>query len=476
MRVIDPRLGYHVLISEPRPSIGALRREMRLTYIVSAATLAVGACTPDQELTCTAQIDPAVSSILHLQWTAPEGASSSASFGLAGEPEMETGTTTETEVDLQLVGAPVDAEVTWTGSSVVDGETWTCSGTSRTGSAPSDLEPVTVEVDEIDADSSPRFLLGAYYKLLSSSYLLAFDRRGRVVWYHEPDEDGFAVQIQQTLDGSGFIYNLFPASLNALESALVRIDYTGEILEEIATPDAHHMFTQLGDGALAYQGVETQQVTDTETGRTEDWVGDTIIEISAERELTEVFNVWDWLTPTTNEYMDGFSPYRGLDWTHGNALKYDASDDTWLLSLGHAGTILEIDRPTGEPLRRFGEAGYGVEGGQSFRYQHDPSLLADGTLLMFATDPDTDTTMGVRYSIDDDAQTLTETWRYDTDIESLYLGQARLLDNGNYWISTGAGAVMREVTPEGEILWQATAPDGQTFGQFELLDSLVLQP
>ena len=50
------------------------------------------------------------------------------------------------------------------------------------------------------------------------------------------------------------------------------------------------------------------------------------------------------------------------------------------------------------------------------------------------------------------------------------LGQARRLKNGNTLITYGGGGVVREVTPEGEPVWELSTPLGTWLGNVSWVD------
>ena len=157
-----------------------------------------------------------------------------------------------------------------------------------------------------------------------------------------------------------------------------------------------------------------------------------------------------------------------MDWTHGNALKYNNADDTWLLSLAHTQNVLIIDRATGAPTATWGVDG--VPATPPLDLQHDPTLLDDTHLLMFMTDPDTSLSGAIEYEIG--ADQLTEVWRRGFEAHSDFLGQATRLENGNTLVNYGEQGVIEEVTPDGGVAWHGSTNGASPTGQFRLVDSL----
>lgn len=438
--------------------------------------LALTGCQPGpSELVCSARLSDAVSTVVDLGWEAPPNGVSWVEFGVDGEPPLTTPKKQDDAPSFALVGVPPNMDVQWEGITEVDGRRYTCQGTTQTGSPPQQMPEVTVTISDGEriADS-PRFLLGAYYDLFGQSYVVALDRHGRVVWYGPHEDDGINIEAELSADGNGVLFNRFGKDNSEDNSYIYHASFDGDLLEQRRTPLAHHMFVQLPGGDIGYQQLLTYDIDDPETGEPETWAGDGIAILSQDGTVTPVFSVWDWLTPSWNDRMHGFSIYGDLDWTHGNALKYDPVKDTWLLSLAHAADVFEIDRETETPLRIFGRDGYHDGDGPPFYYQHDPTLLGDDRLLVFETDPQTNSTGAAEFLIDDEAENLSPVWSYDGDITSLYLGQARRLDNGDTFVNFGQGATMREVTPDGEVVWEMVSDGHDGMAQFQLLDSFYV--
>lgn len=438
--------------------------------------LALTGCQASSELLdCTAQVSDAVDTVIDLRWEAPSGGRSWVEFGVEGEPGLRTPDSDDDSPSFALVGVPPNVDVQWEGITEVDGERHTCSGATRTGTPPEQMPLVTVTVADGDrVAASPRFLLGAYYDLFGQSYVVALDRQGRIVWYAPHEDEGINIEAELSVDGQGVLYNRFGKDTEEDEGYIYKVSFEGELLQKRRTPLAHHMFVQMPDDEIGYQQLLVKEIDDPETGEPESWAGDGIAILSPDDSVTQVFNAWDWLTPAWNDKMTGFSIYGDLDWTHGNGLKYDPDQGTWLLSLGHVADVLEIDRETESPTRIFGRDGYHDGDGPPFYYQHDPTLLDNGDLLVFETDQDSRSTGATEFAVDDDLRTLTPVWSYDGDLPSLYLGQARRLENGDTLINFGQGATMREVSADGEVVWEIVSEDHNGMAQFQLLDSFYV--
>lgn len=421
--------------------------------------------TPPAPLDCTAELSPLVQTVVNLSWTAPEGSRSYAELWDDAGYRARTWTVEGAAVRLPLVGVPADTVLHWRGVSQVDGGTSLCSGDTRTGTIPDDIPAFFVDVDAREPQSPEGFLLGAYYNLLAPRpYFVVMNRAGQVVWYAYGDPQTLSPDIQLAHLGGGLLYDRFAWTEGLSASEVRRIALDGTPLETLDTPEGHHMFAQLPDGGIAYNAGDAREITDPVTGAPATWHGDAIVERAPDGTRRTVFSVWDWMEPAPNGRSDDVSLYGGVDWTHGNALKYDATADTYLLSLGNPGDVWHIDRATGEPRAVWGADGLPAD--PVFDYPHDPTLLDDDTrLTMFMTDPATGLAGAIAYDVAPEG--LTEAWRHGFDRASDYLGQVTRLANGNTFINFAARGELMEVTPAGEVVWQgSTGTNGTATGQF----------
>lgn len=421
------------------------------------------ACEDEAEpatLDCRAELSPDNTLVVGVEWSAPEG-ESWVEFDDGASARL-TPTQGGGELHFDLVGLPPDRDVPWTGVTETADGRLECSGTTRTGAAPEELPPVWVDTG---ADR-PGWVIGSFYEMDGAvARLAAYRRDGTLVWYHLGRADHNALDLQWARDGRGLVYNDFASNLVDDTSSIRRISWAGEELGALDTPLGHHFFEELPDGTLAWQQLDVRMVS-TADGE-EEWAGDAIAETTPDGVTSVVFSVWDVLEPTVNDYMLLPDFYPGEDWTHGNGLVWH--DDHYTLSLGHAGDVLEIDRATGAATV------YGVDGVPAepqFEYQHDAHWLDDGHLLLYSTSDGLSS--AIEYELGDDG--LREVWRWDTPGMSFYLGQARVLADGNRFVNGAAQGWMWEIDPAGEVVWEMETEDGYGFGQWLLVDDLYAGP
>jgi len=184
------------------------------------------------------------------------------------------------------------------------------------------------------------------------------------------------------------------------------------------------------------------------------------------------------------------------DWSHVNAIDYNEELDQILLSSNFLSEIWVIDHSTtpyeaaghkggrygrgGDFLYRWGNPanyGRGVEEDRKIFHQHDAQwiragLNGAGNILLFnngdrelrpySTVVELTPPLDVNgsYSLQHDAAYGPEqlAWEYNPEpperFFSFFISGAQRLPNGNTLINQGAGAKVREVTPEGEIIWE----------------------
>jgi hypothetical protein len=145
-------------------------------------------------------------------------------------------------------------------------------------------------------------------------------------------------------------------------------------------------------------------------------------------------------------------------------------------------TVFEVDVATGEVIRQMGQLTsgdpYDFDPPESmFAYQHNPYWLDTGNLLVSTHIVGVSgTQVAAEYTVDDSTQTLTRVWEYiSTDIWAEQVGEAVRLPNGNTIQGYGQNGAVREVTTDGDIVWEVfwvTPPNQRTVGHLSLIPDL----
>ncbi len=184
------------------------------------------------------------------------------------------------------------------------------------------------------------------------------------------------------------------------------------------------------------------------------------------------------------------------DWSHVNSIDYNEELDQILLSSNYLSEIWVIDHSTtpyeaeghkggrygkgGDFLYRWGNPenyGRGAEEDRRIFHQHDAQWIRQGlngagNILLFNNGHGElhpySTVVELTPPLDaDDSYVLQPrgaygpqelAWEYNPEppaqFHSFFISGAQRLPNGNTLVNQGAGAKVREVTPEGEIVWE----------------------
>ena len=69
---------------------------------------------------------------------------------------------------------------------------------------------------------------------------------------------------------------------------------------------------------------------------------------------------------------------------------------------------------------------------------------------------------------------MTKVWEYGEgeEINGNFLGQAMRLENGNTLVNFGGAGMLREVTPDGEVVWEVSNELGYVMGNGEMIDDI----
>ena len=405
---------------------------------------------------CAVTASPLGPHTAEIHWAHPSS-SAQLTFGHAGELERTTPLVWADEGwAADLIGLPALSDVYYR---LVSDEQ-TCDGVFATTNLPATLPVLSVSKLLPAEMSAERYVVGVV--MGAGDALFVLDRLGQWRWHYQHDPAVLVSDVH--LDGREILFNSYDEARIEDIGQVHRIDLAGQTLETIRTEGGHHVFAPLPDGGVAFPSVDTRAWVDPKTGEALQVVGDRILEVAPDGTVREVFTIWDHEEPVrTDAWDDAFYAF-GVDWSHANALSYHPGRDSYLLSLGHLEVIYEIDRSSGDVLQRF--SADQVISGSGWTFQHDPNWTEDETLLLVSHEEGS--TWAREYTVDSGLQ---EVWS-QPGIESGFLGQTRRLSNGNTLINYGGKGVIREVTPDGEIVWEIEAALGSWFGNVVLADAL----
>ncbi|NOY26313.1 MAG: hypothetical protein GXP62_10615 [Oligoflexia bacterium] len=376
-----------------------------------------------------------------------------------GDESHTTSAITQAVGEQQRILAGVPYGSTVTVDLLVDDQP-IASTTATTDPLPENMpRPTLLVADEAGQDPDLNYLLlstssggtwgGAWWTAI-------IDRQGRVVWARQGQSHRVNMQVQTSTDGHDILIdqNSYWGSFdNGVNSQVDRVKLDGTVLETVPTPGLHHPFTELPDGRLAWGAIDGTDET-----------------LAVEQADGSVANLWS---------CRDFLAKMGASSNCGsNTLRYDADRGTFLFSFFTTQTVFEIDATTGSALRWFGhlDGSYTFDPDDSaFWWQHGVHWTDAGTLLVSTKSANGGhETMVREYQVDDDTQTLTQIWSFGEGqgIFAADMGEAWRLQGGNTLHNYGTTARVREVTSDGQVVWDLIWADGNTIGRMTALSSL----
>ncbi len=291
-----------------------------------------------------------------------------------------------------------------------------------------------------------------------SPYLLAgledatviLDRLGRVVWSFDTPARRIAMHPQVSRDGADLLidHGSFWATYDDGDaSEVLRVKIDGSVVQTYATKGLHHPFAELGDGSIVWSAIEG--------------ANETIQRLTPQGEQFEIASCIDLVGVLGGEGYCG-----------SNTLRWHEPTDTLLYSLYSHETVVELDVDTGQPARIFGHHGDAWSfdpAGSAFWWQHGADYTSNGTLLLSSHRSEGDDELVVReYELDDASRTLRQVWTFGAgeDVHARYMGEAHRLPGGNTLHNYGSNPRLREVAPDGAVVWDLFWPDAE--GDWEL--------
>ena len=306
--------------------------------------------------------------------------------------------------------------------------------------------------------------------------VVSLDPTGEVDWWFTDPEvsNTYVARSFSKLDDQRFVLRT-PGEIRVLNPAC---EVVASYVSEIPGWNLHHDVIELPSGNILALAREIQQVDVAFLGGNVNLQGDTLIEWNPAGEVVWTWSSFDHLD--TQRFPGNLSqtpkgPPNNIyyDWTHGNGIWYDAGDDAILLSLRHQNWILKVDHQTGDVLWTLGDEGdfsLAGAGAEWFYSQHMPSLLPDGTVLLYDNGNErpgmAQYSRAVRFDVDAESMTATQLWSYQTPAYTPFLGGAERLESGHILVSAGGQrddtvpASMIEVDPDdaNAVIWQVDYP------------------
>ncbi len=291
-------------------------------------------------------------------------------------------------------------------------------------------------------------------------WILILDRMARPVWAYRTDDKHLCLYVRVAADGEALLWDeatFWSDWDGGAGSEVHRMTLDAVIHDSRPAPGLHHAFTELPDETLAWA--------------------------STNGELGALM-----LTPPGGEpeaLFDCDAYFGGLGLEPAclvNTVYHHEPTGSFLLSFPEYHTVLEIDGASGDVLRSFGAApgSWAVDPPEAaFDLQHGVTYTDAGTLLLSThLSPDDHTGVVREFELDEGGETLHQIWSFGADqgIEADLGGEAHRLPGGNTLTNYGTTPRIREVTPDGEVVWDVAFVEERLLGRtfwVEDLDRLL---
>lgn len=415
----------------------------------------------------TAEVSTEVHTVVTVRWTTPEATQGYVEFGNDAAYGLRTPLTEAgTEHQVVLLGLHADTEAQFRVITVTaEGEELPTENYSiLTGSLPPELPALTIT-------GEVKGWVGGYQVLpiQGTGYAVAVvDDQGQIVWYDVLDSDRNVMRALIAADRQGMVYCLTTVGGEGgttTPSVVRRVSWDGYTTEDLTFPNMDHDFTELPDGT--YAAIVLTAPPEGGPG-----LADSIVEMSYDGTTTrEIWNAWE------DPYLEPWQDPAMMNWSHANGLDYDPVEDAYYISLKEIGTIVKVDRATGESLWYLnGDANAFTftEGSEMVMMQHQFELQPGGILIFDNGTGERGYSRAVEYTLDEEAGVAHEIWSYIRDPSVVVFAKgdvARFSDGSTQVVWSSAGEI-QNVDPDGTVHWQLNTELGYGITFVQVVDSL----
>lgn len=356
--------------------------------------------------------------------------------------------------------------------------------------------PLPEGFPEINVTSTPHLMEPGVTLFEAGNYLIAVDEQGEVCWYHFIQfPSGSLDRDVRRMKNGNFLLML-------ARFRIVEIDMLGNTVNlwhpsgstdgdpgsiPVDTLAFHHEVFEMESGNLLTMSIEFRNFFDYPTtvfpSSPLDFaivVGDVIIEFTPDGTIVNEWSMLDLLDPFRLNYSSLIGLYDNLyeqvfgeaadteDWSHGNAVIHDPSDDSIITSYRHQDAVVKFSRQTGELIwilgphenwdpQEFGQYLLTPQSEQEFFFpyhQHAPDITDEGTIIIFdngnnrASPPDPivsaadNFSRAVEYQINEETKEIDLVWEYgqfeEETLYTFFIGDADYMPlTGNALITFG---------------------------------------
>jgi arylsulfate sulfotransferase len=297
------------------------------------------------------------------------------------------------------------------------------------------------------------------------------DDAGVIIWYYLPD--GHKVHDIRRMPNGNFIYEIWPGTGGMVEIDMLgniqrRWHFTGTAKDPaessipVATDSFHHDFAELPNGNILLLSTENRVIDDWYTSETEamaprapaNVIGDVIVEMTMDGDIVREWKLHDILDPYRigyrslrtnfwNRHYENVVDGDVHDWTHGNAIIYEETDNSFVMSVPYQDAVIKVSLDSGELVWILGNHDnwrgpwksklLTPIGDLEWSYKHHAiSHTENGTYLLFdnglaRTSPfdegmalEDSYARAVEYSVNEESMEVSQVWVYGPDDEPFF--------------------------------------------------------
>ncbi|GGH80573.1 arylsulfate sulfotransferase [Pullulanibacillus pueri] len=388
-----------------------------------------------------------------------------------------------------------------------DGKKTTKTLKIKTGKLP-DYTP-TISIKKIDKSKMETLDNGLTFAVPSTKYAVGFDENGDIRWY----SSRYNSHVFKVLKNGHLLFLSKDKNSGSAYNRLLEMDFTGKIYNAYEISD-NTAASQTGDDGektvVHHDAIElpSGNLLLTVNDGASKYIEDTMIEIDRQTgEIVKSINMKDILPESFYKDFDGPKREDGkVDWFHQNAIVYDSSDNSIIISSRNQDTVMKLDYKTNKIKWILSDPKgwpkeyqkYLVKGvGDNFKYtagQHAPIILPESAtdhnddtvdLLLFDNnvvvtrgnaDLSKQYSAGSQYRINEKTKTAELVWTYGKErgksLFSNIIGSDRFMQNtGNRlidfgWLNSGKDSRIVEVddSKDANVVFEAAISD---FGEGE---------
>jgi arylsulfate sulfotransferase len=274
------------------------------------------------------------------------------------------------------------------------------------------------------------------------TYSIAVDNGGNVRWYSTIGSQNGVRQLP-----NGRLLQLHSEEIDMLGNEFIPrvLDVPGLLLHHDGFPMGNGNYLSLSLDLETVEDYPTSEFDQSAPPATQSIVADMVVEFLPDGSQANVWGLTGIIDPQRIGYdstKGGFPLNTQPDWSHSNAVLYDPTDDSIVVSVRHQDAVVKFSRATGELIWILGtHANWGPEFqpflltpvGEPFEWQyhqHAIEYTPQGTLLLFdngnyraspfdgnfpLSDNETFSRV-VEYAIDETTKEIRQVWQFGNDL------------------------------------------------------------